>query len=473
MTIKEPSTKGDKDSGPGGSGVETRLTALGIVYAVLEKGQYANLALERTLRRSKLAGLNRHMVTEIVNGSIRMVRHLDWVLDLFLTRPVSKQQPWVRNILRISLYQLLFMDRIPPYACVDDAVKMAKDKAGSRMGAVVNGVLRNYLRNPHSLEIPSNDPVQYLAIKYSYPDWLVKELLQLADCERVEQLMIYLNQPPAVVLRSNVLRIDRGELVERLHQEGVGAKAGLNTPWSIHISGLKQPVTELPSYQSGMFYFQNEGSMLAAAILDPPPGAKVYDLGAGVGGKSTHLAEYMIDQGEVIAVELHPHKLELLRDNCRRLGIKSVSPRQCDILELKAEMPLAERVLLDAPCSGWGVLNRRADARWRLEPHALQALPELQYRLLQKASRMVKPGGLLLYSTCTINPAENQGVVEAFLQDQTLPFIRQDFAEKIGFFPLEDEDVKQARQGSLTLWPGRYQCDGMFYALMRRLPADE
>lgn len=472
MTIKEPST-GGKNTKSGGSGVETRLTALGIVYEVLEKGQYANLALERTLRRSRLIWVDRHLVTEIVNGSIRMVRHLDWVLDLFLARPVSKQQPWVRNILRISLYQLLFMDRIPPYACVDDAVKMAKDKAGRGMGALVNGVLRNYLRNRHSLEIPAHDPVQHLAIKYSYPDWLVEQLLQLADSERIEQLLIYLNQPPAVVLRSNALRIDRADLLESLRREGVACEAGAYTPWSIRICGLKQPVTELPSYQSGMFYLQNEGSMLGAAILDPNPEEIVYDLGAGVGGKSTHLAEYMADQGKLMAVELHPHKIELLKDNCRRLGIHMVMPLQTDILELNSEMPLAERVLLDAPCSGWGVLNRRADARWRLEPAVLKALPELQYRLLKNASRLVKPGGLLLYSTCTINPAENQAVVETFLQDTVIPYTLEGFADKISFFPLHDEDIENARRGSLTIWPGRYQCDGMFYALMRRLPADE
>lgn len=472
MTIKEPSSSG-KNTKPGGSGVETRLTALGIVYEVLEKGQYANLALERTLRHSKLAWIDRHLVTEIVNGSIRMVRHLDWVLDLFLARPISKQQPWVRNILRISLYQLLFMDRIPPYACVDDAVKMAKDKVGRGMGALVNGVLRNYLRNRHGLKIPDHDSGQHLAIKYSYPDWLVQELLQLADRERIEQLLIYLNQPAAVVLRSNALRVTRGELLDRLHREGVAAEAGVYTPWSVHISGLKQPVTELPSYQSGMFYLQNEGSMLGAAILDPNPEEMVYDLGAGVGGKSTHLAEYMADKGKLTAVELYPHKIELLKDNCRRLGINIVIPLQGDILELDSAMPRAERVLLDAPCSGWGVLNRRADARWRLEPQSLQALPELQYRLLKNASRLVKPGGLLLYSTCTINPAENQGVVESFLQDTAIPFALEGFADKISFFPLHDEDVENARRGSLTIWPGRYQCDGMFYALMRRLPADE
>jgi 16S rRNA (cytosine967-C5)-methyltransferase len=467
MTIKETSTAAD------GPGLEARKMAVSIVFEVLEKGQYANLVLERSLRRSTLSWINRHLITEIVNGSIRMVRHLDWVLDLFLAKPVSKQHPWVRNVLRISLYQLIFMDRIPDYACVDDAVRMTKNKVGKGMGALVNGVLRSILRHGGKIEFPEGDQLQYLAVKYSYPDWLVRELLNLADYAEVEKLLIYLNQPPAVVLRSNSLLIERSDLVTRLKAEGVTAQAGDYTPWSVQISGLKQPITELASYQSGLFYLQNEGSMLAAAILAPSPGDTLYDLGAGVGGKSTHLAELMKDNGKITAVELHVHKLRLLESNCRRLGITSVNPLNMDILQLQPDMPAAQGVLVDAPCSGWGVLNRRADARWHLQAEAVRTLPDLQLRLLQAAARLVKPGGLLLYSTCTINRAENQGVVDAFLRNQAGHFTREGFADKISFFPLEERDAEDAREGSLTLWPGRYHCDGMFYALMRRVPADE
>ncbi len=470
MTIKEPISRGGINSQ---TGAEARLMAVRILYQVLEKGQYANLALERSLRQSTLSWLDRHLVTEIVNGSIRMVRHLDWVLDLFLAWPVSKQQTHTRNILRISLYQLLFMDRIPDYAVVDDAVTMAKAKAGKRVGAMVNGVLRNILRNRDKIQLPQDDPVHCLAVKYSYPDWLVREFMKLADLSQVEQLLLYMNQPPAVVLRNNALRIERPELINMLQTEGVTAQAGAYTPWSVYISGLKKPITELPSYQSGLFYLQNEGSMLAAAILAPEPGSLCYDLGAGVGGKSTHLAEYMGDIGEIRAVELHNHKVELLKANCRRLGINSVTPINCDLLHLKTGLTEAAGVLLDAPCSGWGVLNRRADARWRLKAETLQDLPKLQYQLLQAASRLVSPGGLLLYSTCTINPAENQGVVEAFLKDRGKDFVPQGFDDKINFFPLEERDIQAAKRGSLTVWPGRYRCDGMFYALMRRLGADE
>jgi 16S rRNA (cytosine967-C5)-methyltransferase len=467
MTIKKSSTRDGNQSTPAASGKQARLTALQIVYEVFEKGQYANLALERTLRKSTLAWVDRHLVTEIVNGSVRMVRHLDWVLDLFLAKPVAKQQPWVRNILRISLYQLLFMDRIPDYACVDDAVKMANLKAGKRLGAVVNGVLRNYLRSREKIQIPAEDELQYLAVKYSYPDWLVREFLSLTDSAEVEGALIYLNSPPKVAARSNLLRIGREDLLDRLKQEGVRAEAGSYTPWSVHIRDLKQPVIELDSYKQGLFYLQNEGSMLAAALLEPPPGGLVYDLGAGVGGKSTHVAEMTGDRGRVIAVERHSHKLELLKANCRRLGINHVTPLQSDILQLEPDLPQAERVLLDAPCSGWGVLNRRADARWRLSQEEVKDLPQLQFRLLQAAAGLLKPDGLLLYSTCTFNPAENEQVVARFLKEA--PFAVQGFAEKISFFPLTAEDIEAARRGCLTLRPGRYQCDGMFYALLRRL----
>jgi len=395
-----------------------------------------------------------------------MVRHLDWVLDLFLTKPVSKQQPWIRNVLRISLYQLRFMDRIPDYACVDDAVKLAIRKTGRKLGAVVNGVLRNYLRNSEKINFPVDDELQHMALKYSYPDWLVREFSQLADNSEVEKILTYLNSPPPVVARTNRLRIEREELLDRLRQEGVSAEAGRYTPWSIRISDLKQPVTELNSYRQGLFYLQNEGSMLAAAILDPPPAGLIYDLGAGVGGKSTHMAEWMNNQGRIVAVELHSHKLGLLKANCQRLGIQNVLPQQSDILNLNPDLPLAERVLLDAPCSGWGVLNRRADARWRLNQETVKTLPELQFKLLQAAAGLLKPDGVLLYSTCTINPAENEQVIAQFLK--AAPFELQGFAQKIGFLPLTAEDSEMAKRGYLTLMPGRYDCDGMFYALLRR-----
>lgn len=437
-----------------------------IVYEVFEKGAYANVALERTLRSSSLAGMNRSLVTEIVNGSIRMVRHLDWVLDLFLAKPISKQQPWVRNILRVSLYQLIFMDRIPAYACVNDAVSMAVSIAGQRLGSVVNGVLRNYLRRQGEVQIPADDMLQHLAIKYSYPDWLVQEFVELGDVILAEEMLGYMNQPPALVARNNLMRISRDDLVKRLQGEGVDSEAGLYTPWSVRFKGLKQALTELTSYKEGLFYLQNEGSMLAAAILDPPLQGMVYDLGAGVGGKSTHLAEIMGNQGQIVAVELHAHKLRLLEENCRRLGIGNVLPLQSDLLQLAAECRPAERVLLDAPCSGWGVLNRRSDARWRQSRQEIAALPQLQYEMLQAAAELVKPGGLLLYSTCTINRRENEQVVTRFL-DQA-PFSMQGFADKIGFFPLAAADYEQAARGWLSLLPGRYDCDGMFYALLRR-----
>lgn len=394
-----------------------------------------------------------------------MVRHLDWVLDLFLAKPIGKQQPWVRSILRASLYQLIFMDRIPAYACVDDAVKIATRKASKPLGSVVNAVLRNYLRQKDQIRIPDDDKLQYLGIKYSYPDYLVEEFMQLGDLSSTEQLMAYMNKPPGLTARCNVLRIGRDELVKRLKKEGADCEAGPYTPWSVRFRGFNRAVTDLPSYKEGLFYLQNEASMLAGAILDPA-GGQVYDLGAGVGGKSTHLAELMGDKGRVVAVELHQHKLGLLKENCRRLGIRHVRSKHYDLLKLPGNLSPADQVLLDAPCSGWGVLNRRSDSRWRQNPEELGGLPDLQYEMLKAAAKMVKQGGSLLYSTCTINKKENEQVVTRFLKEA--PFFLQGFAEKIAFFPLQPFDYKEALQGWLTLRPGRYDCDGMFYALLKR-----
>ncbi len=424
------------------------------------------MALQRSLRSTSLSVQERSLATEIVNGTVRMVRHLDWVLDLFLSKPGHKQNPWVRNILRVALYQLIFMERIPAHAAVNEAVDMAKQMAGQRLSGLVNGVLRNYLRNQDKVKLPGANTLQDLAIEYSYPDWLVQEFLTLLGPALARETLAYMNKPPRLIARVNTLKTSRDELIKDLQSEGVACEASPYTPWSVRLTGLKQDLTTLTSYKAGWFYLQNEGSSLAAAILDPPPGGTVYDLAAGVGGKSTHLAELMGEQGQIMALELHQHKLQLLQENCRRLGIRQVTPQPADLLQLPLEYAPVGRVLLDVPCSGWGVLNRRADARWRQNRAEVEALPELQYEMLEAASRLVEAGGLLLYSTCTFNRQENEAVISRFLGGA--PFTLQGFADKIPFFPLIGDDYGQAGLGQLTLLPGRYDCDGMFYALMRR-----
>lgn len=446
---------------------DPRELALNIVYEVMEKGAYANISLDKALRSSALNPNDKNLVTEIVNGSVRMIKHLDWVLNLFLKTPIKKQNPWLRNILRISAYQLLFMERIPDYAAVNSAVELCRKKSSRALAGVCNGVLRNMIRNQSSLSYPPEDSLDYLAVYYSQPEWLVAEWVEVFGRETAVGIFEYLNQRAPLYLRVNALKTSPSQLLEDLKQEGITARPSLLIPWSVKIENMEKSLEESGSYQSGHFYIQNEASMLAGAILDPQPGEKILDLCCGVGGKTTHFAEIMKNLGSIDAVDLYEHKLKLLKINCRRLGINNVKPLQTDILSLDARDSIWQRVFLDAPCSGLGVLNRRSDSRWKKKPQEIQDLDQLQQALLHKAASMTAPGGVLVYSTCTINPFENELLIKKFLSANP-DFSLKPFTDLIKFFPLDENDRNNADNGLLTLLPGKYGTDGMFYACLKR-----
>lgn len=445
---------------------KARLMAAEIVCEVMEKGAFANLALAKALHDSDLNAADRHLLTEIVNGTVRMVKHLDWVLALFLRTPLEKQNPLLLSTLRTALYQLLFLDKVPDYALVNDAVEICRQRISGKIAGVSNAVLRNIIKNRNQIQYPE-EPLSFYSTYYSHPEWMVKLWMEAFAAQVCETLLIYNNSRPRVVLRCNTLKCKREELIDILKDEGIIAWPSSLTPWGIVLEDSTRPIAKTRSFKEGYFYIQNEASMLAAAILDPPAGKRVLDLCSGVGGKSTHLAEYMNNRGEVLAVELYPQKLELLQQNCRRLGISIVKQMERDIGDLNNREMKASYLLLDLPCSGWGVLNRRADARWRRSPTEIKELTRLQSNLIEHAATMVDINGCLLYATCTINRAENEDIVEGFLGENP-DFTLEDFSAKISFFPLDELDKDAAAKGMLTLMPGKYETDGMFYALLRR-----
>jgi len=442
-----------------------RMKSMQLVHDIEEKGLYANLALEAALRNSELQAADRRQVTGIVNGTIRMIRHLDWVLNLFLNKRMEEQNPWLRSILRISAYQILFMDRIPAHAVVNDAVELTRTRLNPALSKVTNGVLRNMIRQREGIKYPDDNPVNYLSVYYSHPQWLVERYLNMLGRDECERILAYDNLAPTVVLRVNTRRITRGVLLERLREEGVIASPGRLHPQALILEDIDRSLTSLPSFQEGLFYVQNEASMLAANILNPAAGELVYDFCCGIGGKSTHMAELMEDRGRVEAFDLYEHKIKLAWQNCQRLKLEIIRPQAANIMTLDLTS-CADRILLDAPCSGWGVLNRRADSRWHKNEEEIGDLTELQLALLRKAAEGLNGQGELLYATCTINPGENGQVIERFLENHD--FEAQGFEDRINIFPLDEEDRRAAANGQLTILPGKYGSDGMFYALLRR-----
>jgi len=443
-----------------------RNTAVQIIYNVIEKGAYANLELDKVLKRTALPSGDRKMLTEMVNGTIRMLKHLDWVLSFFLNKSINKLNPWLKNILRAAVYQILFMDKVPGYAIVNEAVDLTQKKTNKNLSRVTNGVLRNIIRDQDRIKYPT-DKIGFLSVYYSHPEWLVEYLIEYIGIKDTVDILQYNNQPGKVVLRTNLLQVSRDELLAKLKNEGIIGKISDKTSWGILVEHLGTSIAETRSYKNGYYYIQNEASMLAAAILNPDQNDIIYDLCCGLGGKTTHLAEILMNNGHIEAFDIYENKINLLKQNCTRLGINIIVGHKTDVLEIDTAVADCDKVLLDAPCSGLGVLNRRADSRWHKNKDEITKLQDIQIKLIQKAGEMVKENGLLLYSTCTITSEENEDVVNSFL-DANKEFVLQGFYEQISFFPLDAGDKSAASKGMLRILPGKYGTDGMFYALMRR-----
>jgi len=358
------------------------------------------------------------------------------------------------------------MDKIPAYAAIDEAVSLTRHKTNKNLSRVTNGVLRNLIRKAAEITYPEAI-TEYLAVYYSHPEWIVTLLLDKFGSAVTEQILKYNNSPPGLMLRHNQLRGNRQELIKILQQQDINCLVSDRTPWAVAVKQLNIPLEKTDAFLQGCFYVQNEASMLAASILQAAPGQTVYDLCSGVGGKTTHMAEVMQNKGVIKAYELYDKKIKLLKKNCDRLGINIVDVNAQDVLAIDEGTRLADRVLLDAPCSGLGVLKRRSDMRWRRTPDSVLQLTRLQSDLLNKAGRLVDRGGLLLYATCTVNDSENENIVIQFLQ-QNPAYELESFDREIAYFALDDGDSRCAARGMLTIIPGKYETDGMFYALMRR-----
>ncbi|BAD40334.1 16S rRNA (cytosine(967)-C(5))-methyltransferase RsmB [Symbiobacterium thermophilum] len=450
-------------SGPPRTGREAALRAL---YDVDIKAAYANLALDHHLSRSQLDGRERALATELAYGVTRRRATLDWAIGQVAARPLEKMDPWVRNILREAAYQILYMDRIPPAAAVDQAVELARQYGHEGVAKFVNGVLRNLIRRLPGLPWPDEaaDPVRALAVQHSYPEWLVAQWLERFGRGEAVRLLEAGNQVPPLTVRVNRLKATREEAAAALAAEGVRTEPTRHSPQGLIIQDLTSAssLERLEAMKQGLITVQDESSMLAAAVLNPQPGWMVIDVAAAPGGKATHLAELMDNRGRVIALDIHPHKVALIEENAERLGTTIVEAVCLDARRVGEAMPeRADAVLCDLPCSGLGTLARRPDARWRKSPEDVEALVPIQRAILESAAKALKPGGVLVYSTCTIQPKENEELVEGFVADH--PEFR--FDRVWDYLPGTISPEGQA-EGYVQLLPHVHGTDGFFIARM-------
>ncbi len=374
---------------------------------------YTENLLERAVTPARLSPADRGLAHELVFGVVRWQATLDWLIDR--KTQGRKQKAGLQDLLRLGLYQIFWLERIPDHAAVHETVEQAKRGGYGAQAGFINAVLRGYLREADETrrmlgELKTTQP----ALGYSHPDWLVTRWEKQFGLERTRELLAHNNTPPPTFARVNTLRTEAGKLLEQWRAENVEYDFVTRDWISANlVFELKAhpPLTTLESFRKGWFYIQDPSTLLAVRELDPQPGESVLDLCAAPGGKTTLIAQLMNNQGRVVAHDISPERLKLVQENCQRLGVTNV-----EITAIPGSArPVFDRVLVDAPCSNTGVLRRRVDLRWRLQPGEITRLQAMQLELLQDAAARLKPGGTLVYSTCSLEPEENAELVKQFL----------------------------------------------------------
>jgi 16S rRNA (cytosine967-C5)-methyltransferase len=460
------------------------------------RGAYADVALHNHLRNISLQENDRALATELVYGCVRRQYTLDTLIQQLSSKP-QPPSPDLRAMLHLGLYQLRYLSHIPPAAAVHSTVELCKALKVSYGVGFVNAVLRHYLRlqaaESEVLQLPSN-PLDRLGVLHSYPRWILEVWatqlqignlqteglqtggLQTGDIETgslapetledLEKLCEWLNTPPRLDLRVNPLRATVDQVRRALSQGGIEAEPIPGLPQGLALPGAIGAIPQLPGFQEGQWMVQDRSAQLVSHWLDPQPGETIVDACAAPGGKTLHLAELMQNQGKIFAYDRTASRLKKLEQNLKRLGLTSVQVCQGDSRHQPDLKGQCDRVLVDAPCSGLGTLHRHADARWTQTPETIQDLSQLQGELLRSAATWVKPGGVLVYATCTLHPAENEDQIERFLQDHP-------------HWTIELPPIALAASGvpwalsptvpskGLKLWPHQAHMDGFFMVRLR------
>ena len=454
-----PNTKSTKNT------PNPRMTAFRVLMRVEGEGGYSHIALNEALSAAKTEPRDRAFITRLVYGVLEKTEYIDHVISSYVSYGKHSQsrariEPEVRCILRMAVYQMAFMNT-PDSAAVNESVNLAKKLKLFRATGFINGLLRSFIRDGKEVRLPdpASQPEKYLSIRYSCPLWLVRLWRKSYGSEICEKILAGFEGRPPIFLRTNTTRISTDALLNRLGAAGVKASAPEIVPDCISIEEAGD-ITLLSEYQEGFFHVQDASSQLCCAAAAPQSGGVVYDVCAAPGGKSFSVAELMGDRGRIVSCDLHPHRVKLIAEGAKRLGLNCIEPTVRDALG-ECQPECADLVLCDAPCSGLGIIRRKPDIK-RKPPEEIQELPDLQYRILENSSRLVRKGGRLIYSTCTLNPAENAAVIEKFLRNHS------DFAPCALCLPEGIERAIDEPDYALTIFPHICNTDGFFISAVRR-----
>lgn len=429
--------------------VNIRGLVLEILVEVLEHDAYSHLLLRDVLDKYQyLDKKERAFLTRLTEGTIERKLELDYVINQFSKTKVNKMKPLIRNLLRMSVYQILYMDAVPDSAVCNEAVKLAKKRGFSQLSGFVNGVLRTIAREQHQIAYPDErkDPVAYFEVHDSMPRWIIEQWISDYGMDRTREILEGFRKERPITIRTNPDKNTTEELIQILETEGVVVVRNAKLPYALHISGFDY-LNGLTSFTEGRFYVQDISSMMVAETASPKDGDIVIDVCAAPGGKSTHVAELLHGTGHVEARDLTDYKVGLIEDNIARHNLTNISAKVWDATVLDEEaIETADVLICDLPCSGLGVMGRKTDIRYKMTREKEESLAELQREILSVVHQYVKPGGTLVYSTCTIDAMENEANVAWFL-------------ENYHQFSLESEE---------QMFPGTEGNDGFFIAKLKR-----
>jgi 16S rRNA (cytosine967-C5)-methyltransferase len=434
--------------------------AVKILNRVERTDAYLEKLLDNELKNAELNGPDKALLYEIVHGVTRWQGRLDWILNGFYKGQFSKAIPNLKNGLRVALYQILFLDRIPDHAAVNEAVEFVKKLQGQKPADLTNAILRNIIRSKNAIRYPdpNEDLIGYLSAYYSHPSWMVKRYVERFGREETEKLLTANNEKPYLTLRVNAIKTNIQEFKSLLQQVNLKYRPGKFLEEFVQLQNLTN-ISAWDYYTKGYFNIQDESAGLAVRLLDVQPGMNVLDLCAAPGGKTAYLGSLMNNIGKITAIDRYEGRLKLVRKNIERLGLTCVTTIESDALEF--ESAPFDRVLADVPCSGSGTLSKKPDIKWKKDIFDLRKMTEIQLNLISKAATLVKPGGVLVYSTCSIEPEENYEVVKKFLEKHT------DFKFESAKGKVEDTLVDE--NGCIQTLPQKHQMDGAFAAKLIRI----
>lgn len=432
-----------------------RQTAVQVLYAVEEERAFSNLALKKALWEQKhLTQRDKNLVTALVYGTEKYKIYIDHLLEQASSRKKSRISPWTLAILRVGIFQILFLDKVPSFAAVHESVELIKGTKESKASGFVNGVLRNVVRTKDAL-VEADMPDH---VRCSVPKKVFEFVASFYGDEWASSFFKESLEEAPLSVRVNTEKTDKDTLKQMLATEGVESRDCSYASDCLHTKGMQQ-IPLMISYQNGEFIIQDEGAMLSVELLGVDKNQSILDMCAAPGGKSTHMAQLTGKQGQVVARDIHEHKLELIDENAKRLGLENIriEKRDAMIPLNETEMESYDRVLLDAPCSGLGILRRKPDIKYHLTPKKFHNLVQMQKKMILNGFDAVKPGGVLVYTTCTVNPRENAQVVEYLLRERPSAQLDMEMIPD-SLRSLKGED------GNIQLWPHVHGTDGFFMA---------